>query len=344
MNEIKTNISIIVPVYNVEKYLVRCLNSIFSQSFSGTFEVITIDDASNDNSLSVLKNYKLKAPQLKIIKHQTNKKLSCARLSGIKVAKGDYIMHVDSDDYLLPDTLENLYKNCLVSGADVMVYNYIRENKNGERFIVNQIKEELITINKEVVHQFFLGACWNKIVKRSLTENMIFGNIGINMGGEDLLYSSEILLRANTIYLSPSYYYIYSFNPKSMSIINPVEYLRTQITVLNSFNLLVINSNPTSSFTNYTIDYLEKWLYFEIAKIHFYYMDSLEESKEIINQISFIPIITRSRILRLENALDNKFISLCEVNARLGFKLCLSILLRSYIKKIALIFKRKCVV
>ena len=76
LNNIKPNLSIIVPVYNVEKYLVRCLDSIFVQNFSGTFEVIAVDDASTDNSLEILKSYSKNESRLKIIEHKSNKNLS----------------------------------------------------------------------------------------------------------------------------------------------------------------------------------------------------------------------------------------------------------------------------
>ena len=105
----KPNISIIVPVYNVEKYLVRCLDSIFTQNFSGTFEVIAVEDASTDNSLKVLKSYQAKEHGLKVIEHRINKNLSLARATGVSACSGDYIMHVDSDDWLLSNALENLY-------------------------------------------------------------------------------------------------------------------------------------------------------------------------------------------------------------------------------------------
>ncbi len=166
MNSIKPDISVIVPVYNVQNYLVRCLDSIFNQEFSGIFEVIAVEDGSTDNSLQVLKDYREKQPRLRIIEHNRNKKLSIARRTGMDASSGDYIMHVDSDDWLLPDSLENLHNKCIETDADVIVFNYLRETIDGKQIRDMVIKKELITTDKKQVQRFFYGACWNKIVKK----------------------------------------------------------------------------------------------------------------------------------------------------------------------------------
>jgi len=167
---VRPNISVIVPVYNVEKYLVRCLDSIVKQQFSGTYEVIAVEDASSDNSLQILKKYQNNEDRLIIIEQGVNKKLSVARATGMDAATGDYIMHVDSDDWLLPGALEGLFKRCTETNADVIVFNYAREDSEGKRTLVDCIKKEMITTNKIQVQPHFFGTVVNKIVKRSLAE------------------------------------------------------------------------------------------------------------------------------------------------------------------------------
>lgn len=103
------DISVIVPVYSVEEYLARCLDSIFSQHFSGLFEVIAVDDATTDRSLHILKSYQRTEPRLVVLTHEENKKLSIARTTGMNAARGDSIMHVDADDRLLSTS----YKICI---------------------------------------------------------------------------------------------------------------------------------------------------------------------------------------------------------------------------------------
>ena len=123
---IAVDISIIVPVFNVRNYLLRCLDSIFSQQFDGVFEVIAVDDASTDGSLDILKRYQSSEPRLRLLEHELNKKLSSARSTGMKHAIGAYIMHVDSDDCLIPGALRRLHNYCLKYSPDIIVFNYIR--------------------------------------------------------------------------------------------------------------------------------------------------------------------------------------------------------------------------
>jgi len=322
-----------VPVYNAENDILRCLDSIFHQHFSHKFEVIAVDDGSTDNSLLVLKNYQSKEPKLKIIAHGINKKLSVARTTGMKAAAGDYIMHVDQDDWLMPDALENLFQKCLETNADVLVFNYVTEDKTSKRISVNNIKKEMITTVKVKVQHLFLGACWSKIVKRALTENMIYGEVGINYT-EDLLYATEILLKANKICLLTEQYYVY-FTNNSDSItgsVKPAIYLQTQISSLNQIQLITEKYNASQPFTNNLLNYFEKWIYIELAKIHFWHKELITESNQLIRQLFVFPVMTKKRILRLEASMNNKYLNLIEVAWRLQLKKAISILIKSYRK------------
>ena len=100
----KPLISVIVPVYNVEKYLPMCLNSILAQTFKD-FEVVCVDDGSTDNGLAILQEYAQKDKRIKVI-HQENQGLVGARNSGVRVARGEYLYFVDSDDRIHPQLLE----------------------------------------------------------------------------------------------------------------------------------------------------------------------------------------------------------------------------------------------
>jgi glycosyltransferase EpsH len=159
-----------VPVYNVEDFLKRCLNSIFEQQFPFHFEVIAIDDCSTDNSLKILKEYQKTESRLIVIEHKVNKKLSCARNSGIVSSTGEYIMHVDSDDWLLPGALKELYHIITHNKVDIVVFNYVRENELGFRTNIDIIKNNKIVTDKKEIINLFVGACWNKIVKKELLD------------------------------------------------------------------------------------------------------------------------------------------------------------------------------
>lgn len=243
MSEIRPNISIIVPVYNVEKYLNRCLDSVFNQEFNGSFEVIAVDDKSTDNSLHILKKYALHQTRLKIVEHKKNMKLSLARTTGMKIALGDYIMHVDSDDWLLPGALNGLYKKIKETDADVIIYNYLTEDSNGKRKHIKKVRKEFFGTNKVDIQKYFIGAVWNKIVKRNLVENMIYMNKSINHA-EDLLYATEILIRASKFVFVKDFYYVYYKNLNSLTRTTTLqsEY-QTLTNITNELTILLNNYN-----------------------------------------------------------------------------------------------------
>ena len=104
-------ISVIIPVYNIERYIGRCLQSVISQTLSDT-EIIVINDGSTDNSLSIIEKYALKDKRIKIVTKK-NEGLAFARKTGIENAEGDYILHLDGDDYLENNTLELLWDEAI---------------------------------------------------------------------------------------------------------------------------------------------------------------------------------------------------------------------------------------
>lgn len=325
-------ISVIVPVYNVEKFLERCLNSIFEQQFSSVFEVIAVDDCSTDKSLHVLKEYQKHEKRLIVIEHEVNKKLSCARATGIRASTGEYIMHVDSDDWLLPNALEELYQVISKNLVDIVVFNYLRENDLGKQTRVETIKVDEIVSNKTQVLELFLGACWNKIVKRELLDDIIYGNVGLN-SEEDLIYSSEILLKSSAIYLSNRIHYAYFLNTNSIThSVSPINFLKSKNLTLSQLELVLIKYKPDNYYKEYYLDYFEKWIFLEFAKIHYWYKGDFEDIYMLVSDMEKSAIMSKSRTDRLELAIDIKTNCLLEVKKRFGFKMALSIYIKSFIK------------
>ncbi len=119
------SVSVIIPVYNVEKYLPKCLDSVVGQSYRN-LEIICINDGSPDNSAEILEYYAKKDSRIKIIT-QKNEGLSGARNTGINAATGDYIIFLDSDDWIDPDTVENAVSVAEKNGSDVVMWGYVRE-------------------------------------------------------------------------------------------------------------------------------------------------------------------------------------------------------------------------
>ena len=115
-------ISVIVPIYNTEKYLKRALNSLLKQTYQD-LEILLIDDGSTDSSLKICQEYAKKDHRIKVF-HQENKGVSVVRNFGLSVAKGEYISFLDSDDYMEPNMLQTLYQNLIDTESDISVCHY----------------------------------------------------------------------------------------------------------------------------------------------------------------------------------------------------------------------------
>jgi glycosyltransferase involved in cell wall biosynthesis len=314
------DISVIVPVYNVENYIERCLDSIFNQSFSGTFEVIAVDDCSTDNSLQILKNYQKKEKRLIVIKHEFNKKLSIARFTGMNFSKGRYILNLDSDDWLLSDALLNLFNKASETNADVLVFNIMSENDNGKQNLINPIFEELLTNDKLKVQKYFLGSTVNKFIKRELIPNLISGQVGIN-NSEDLLYSTEILLKSEKIYLVPETYYMYYTNylsiTRTTSANNLIDNL---VVVLKELLKIIIINKANAQFIKNIMEYLEKTIIYLIFEANFRLNDKIKYNDELIEFLSKFPIDDKAFISHISKAMKNEYYTIIPVYKYFGIQ------------------------
>ncbi|MDG2059509.1 MAG: glycosyltransferase family 2 protein [Flavobacteriales bacterium] len=261
------DISIIIPVYNVDNYIVRCLDSVFKQEFDGTFEVIAVDDCSTDNSLEKLKLYSEKEPGLQIINHAENKKLSLARNTGINAAKGNYIMHIDSDDWIEESTLQTLYNEIKRTAADVIVYDYFNFYDNNEIKYNNSIKENLFTDKKSQVKDCFLGTSVTKLVKRKLTKKLIVSEYSFN-SGEDLIYCAEIFLKAKTFSLIKQPLYAYFQNLNSIThAVNNSEFLNSRLFLLERLNEIYKKHELNESFNSKVLEKMKKDIVLAVFRI-----------------------------------------------------------------------------
>lgn len=162
-NQYDVKISIVVPVYNVENYIEKCLNSLVKQTLK-EIEIIVVDDGTPDNSVEIIKKFENRYSNLHLVQKK-NGGLSDARNCGMTYCKGEYIGFVDSDDYVEPDMYEALYREAKKTGADLVVCDYVKEYANGSRIV----KARQYTSSKDM----FLGglaAAWNKIYKKDLIE------------------------------------------------------------------------------------------------------------------------------------------------------------------------------
>ena len=170
------DVSVIVPVYNVEKYIEKCVKSIIKQTFHN-FEVIIIDDESPDNSIDIVKKMTKKDDRFKIIS-QKNRGLGGARNTGIDNAKGEYLFFLDSDDYIEEDTLEMLVNYMKSKDVDIVVFDYCKVKEDGEVISAPKFGEGVLS--KDDAYRKILSltispmAC-NKLYKKKLfIENNIY--------------------------------------------------------------------------------------------------------------------------------------------------------------------------
>ena len=171
-------LSVILPVYNVEKYLENCLESIVGQSYDDT-EIICVNDGSSDGSENIIKSFATKDDRVKLI-NQQNLGAAAARNTGLDSAKGEYVIILDSDDFIEKYALGKMYKKAKESDLDILIaYSYDLDDKTGERILPKYHLKSQYLPAKEVfnykdipdyIFNFSVGWAWDKLYKRSFIE------------------------------------------------------------------------------------------------------------------------------------------------------------------------------
>ena len=194
-------VSVIVPVYNTEKYLRRCLDSLVNQTLK-EIEIIIINDCSTDNSKNILDEYEKKYQNIKVFHNKTNKGIGYNRNLGIKKASGEFIGFIDSDDWVEKNMFEKMYNKAKRDNLDLVICNYFRKLMK---------EDELIDIESDFNIKYFDNtslekspnlllyintAPWNKLYKKELIENVKFPE---DLKYEDAVFVMESLAEAKNI-------------------------------------------------------------------------------------------------------------------------------------------------
>ena len=195
MNEL---ISVIIPVYNVEQYVERCLNSVINQSYTN-LEIILVDDGSTDRSGEICDQYALKDSRIKVI-HEENAGLGEARNRGLRIVSGDYICFVDSDDWIEEDYCKELIEAAERTNSDISICGYNECFKDGK---MPKVKYDdcFTTTGKEILHYTMIAnskywfniSVWNKLYKREIISELWFKSRVY----EDIMYNAESMYRTN---------------------------------------------------------------------------------------------------------------------------------------------------
>lgn len=219
-------ISIIVPVYNAEIYLKKCIESVMNQTYPA-WELLLVDDGSQDNSYSVCIEYSEKDSRIKTI-HTNNYGRVHARSVGMQKSQGKLVAFLDSDDWIEPSALEVMYREMNEKAVDCVITGYIETSEVGEKVIYNQIPKGIYrdeTLQNEffsimLCHDDFFEAgiqpfLWNKLFKRKLIEPIINAIDERIVVGEDVVCVYPALLKAKAVLVLDAAFYHYCIHADS---------------------------------------------------------------------------------------------------------------------------------
>ena len=237
-SEVTPKISIIIPVYNVQEYLGKCLSNLLSQTLEN-IEIICINDGSTDGSLSILQNFAARDKRIKVI-NKENEGVSAARNAGLDVACGEYLMFVDGDDWIEPETCEECYKKIVANNADLLVFNHFEYFLNKSKLQISSslkdISESTFTLDNAPLEFFdIMTGVWGKLYKNkqipSFNTNLV--------KGEDTVFFWEYCINKNpkiTILDVPFYYYLIRENSAMQNkqhVLN-CEIVKSALVLMNS--------------------------------------------------------------------------------------------------------------
>ena len=221
--ENKMKVSVIIPVYNVEKYLNKCFQSVLDQSYDN-IEIIAVDDGSTDKSSEICDKYEIECKNLKVI-HKKNGGLSSARNEGLKIATGDAIFFLDSDDYISKDCIKHLVNILEDNNADISIIQmkYVDEDFNQE--VEQRDCKEIISITPEgAIEESLYQRLFTCCAPAKLYKKKVIGDIRFPLGklSEDLATCHLFINNAQNIVYSSYYGYYYRQHESSiMHVFNP---------------------------------------------------------------------------------------------------------------------------
>lgn len=265
-------ISVIIPVYNAEKYLKECLDSVLNQSLK-ELEIICVNDGSTDNSLNILKQYSEKDNRVTVI-DKKNGGVSSARNAGIEIAKGEYIAFVDSDDYLELNAYELAYSDAKSNNIDILNFGWrgFPNESNWDKW--RSSPKEKMFINDSINAWFYckIGAnvnIWNKLYKRSfLIESGIRFSTKLKYS-EDLYFNFLLFPKAKIIKFIPEKFYHYrrNNNESAMSNFDLKFKLKTQIELIKTMKDNWVSLGYIKGFKDSLLSFFVDWTSWLFSKI-----------------------------------------------------------------------------
>ena len=266
-------ISVIIPVYNVEKYLKRCLDSLINQTLKD-IEIICIDDCSTDNSLAILKEYADKDKRIKLIHLEANRGVAVARNEGLQIAKGEYIGFVDSDDFVDLDFYEKLYKKAKETDADVVHGRIKMYNYQGDCTIDN-INDLIRQKHSKLIFAYYF--CIAIYSSKLINDNNIrFDKYPL---AEDVLFVNEAILKSKKLELvDDTFYHYIKRENSSYSALLPKNKIDSALTVHEKILDNILEYYKTHPNETNGVHYICEWSLYNVIN-YTYRLKTLDNLK-----------------------------------------------------------------
>lgn len=278
-------ISIIVPVYNMEKYLERCVNSILAQTYD-KIEIILVDDGSTDDSAQMCDEYAQKDTRIKVV-HKKNGGLSDARNAGLDVASGGFIGYVDSDDWIEPDMYERMHTACVSNNAQIAVCRYMCENEGadtdkGQEKNESDESDEIVKLSRDELLRIYIcghdkyviyNSVWSKLFRRDIVEGVLFPK---GRNSEDIMYTTRAFCGIDkAVYIDRSlYHYVLNRKDSIMNVAKGERLFRDEIPFWRE-HIAYIHDKVSAEMADLASYYF--W-----RRLLFYYIDMKRAGKENI--------------------------------------------------------------
>lgn len=203
-------ITIAIPIYNSEKYLSECIDSVLNQSYKH-FELLLINDGSTDDSLCICNYYADNDYRIKVLNNK-NEGVSRARNHALDIAKGTYILYIDSDDYLLPDALSILLDNIIKTNAEISCGNFMTQEVQSYTNVKNITKEEVV---EDVLLRLPTLTVWPYLINTKIIREKGIRFVEGLAYSEDTVFLDELTLHINRMALVTDYVYVHRIHPDS---------------------------------------------------------------------------------------------------------------------------------
>ena len=303
-------VSVLVPIYGVEKYIGQCAKTLFAQTYNN-IEYVFVDDCTPDNSIEVLQQVLVQYPQRKnqvrIIRHEHNRGLGAARKTAFEAATGDFVVNVDSDDYLALDGLEKLVKNQQQTGADIVSSAYCSHYEDGQ--IVRRSEPNIsraASLKLMLIQNILLPHIWARLIRRTLyIEHGISSLEGINMA-EDMALTPRLIHAARSISYIDDVTYYYRDDSLASTFTNHLSekhvesYLKANQVLwqyfrnndesrefLTAFQIGMLNAYYHALAGNFTIQQIKTLLSYEPQSFAFRCLHTILARKQTLSLLRF---------------------------------------------------------